>query len=323
MSKPSPDDSHGGNNGPGRTAGASDIEAGHWLIGLWPEAARPYARLVRLDRPIGTWLLLLPGWWALALAADGWPNWWYFLLFGIGAIVMRGAGCVVNDLADRKYDAAVARTATRPIASGAISVPYALVFMAVLSAIGLLILLQFNRFAIAVGALSLVLIVTYPYMKRITYWPQAFLGLTFNWGALLGWAAVRGSLDPAAVMLYAAGFFWTLGYDTIYALQDKDDDALVGIKSTALLFGGASRQWIGVFFSLTILLLAATVWLADPDGFMTWTVGITLGLGALHFARQIWALDPENPKNCLRQFKANRDFGLIILAGFIVSRVLG
>jgi 4-hydroxybenzoate polyprenyltransferase len=236
---------------------------------------------------------------------------------------MRGAGCVVNDLADRKYDAAVARTATRPIASGAISVPYALVFMAVLSAIGLLILLQFNRFAIAVGALSLVLIVTYPFMKRITYWPQAFLGLTFNWGALLGWAAVRGSLDPAAVMLYAAGFFWTLGYDTIYALQDKDDDALVGIKSTALLFGGASRQWIGVFFSLTILLLAATVWLADPDGFMTWTVGITLGLGALHFARQIWALDPENPKNCLRQFKANRDFGLIILAGFIVSRVLG
>ena len=297
---------------------ASDIVATHWTARLLPRAALPYGALMRLDRPIGTWLLLLPGWWALALAADNWPNVWYFLLFGIGAVVMRGAGCVVNDLADRKFDAAVARTATRPIASGAVSVPRAFVFLTALSCVGLAILLQFNNFAVAVGAASLLLIATYPFMKRVTYWPQAFLGLTFNWGALLGWAAMTGAIDATALALYAAGFFWTLGYDTIYAHQDKEDDALVGVKSTALLLGSRSRPWIALFYIVTVALLALTGWLAAAG----WPYWVGLALAAAHLAQQTIRVDFAAPKNCLHHFKANRDFGLILLAGIIAARIL-
>ncbi|MCZ6839725.1 MAG: 4-hydroxybenzoate octaprenyltransferase [Alphaproteobacteria bacterium] len=299
---------------------ASDIPRGNWIDRLAPRPAHPYLRLARLDRPIGTWLLLLPGWWALALAPPngGWPDPWLFALFGIGAIVMRGGGCVINDLFDRDFDARVARTADRPIASGAVSVPRALLFLVALFGVSLLILLQFNPVAIAVGAASLLLVVPYPFMKRITWWPQAWLGLTFNWGALLGWAAVRGDIGAPALVLYATGFFWTLGYDTIYAHQDKEDDALVGIKSTARLFGDRSRTWIGGFFAACLALLAITGWLAG----LGWPFYGGLGLAAAHFVWQTASVDFDDPKNCLTRFKSNRDFGLVVLAAIVAGQVI-
>jgi 4-hydroxybenzoate polyprenyltransferase len=299
---------------------ASDIPRGNWIDRLTPRPAHPYLRLARLDRPIGTWLLLLPGWWALALAPPngGWPDPWMFALFGIGAVLMRGGGCVINDLFDRDFDARVARTADRPIASGAISIPRALLFLAVLFGVSLLILLQFNIFAIAVGAASLLLVVPYPLMKRITWWPQAWLGLTFNWGALLGWAAVRGDIATPALVLYAAGFFWTLGYDTIYAHQDKEDDALVGIKSTARLFGDRSRPWIGGFYAVCLALLALNGGLAG----LSWPFYAGLALAAIHAVWQTVSADFDDPKNCLIRFKSNRDFGLIVLAAIVAGQLL-
>lgn len=285
-----------------------------------PRPVHPYLRLARFDRPIGTWLLLLPGWWALALAPPegGWPDLWLFILFGVGAVLMRGGGCVINDLFDRDFDAQVARTADRPIASGAISVRRALVFLALLFGISLLILLQFNLFAIIIGALSLLLVIPYPLMKRITWWPQAWLGLTFNWGALLGWAAVRGDISVPTLILYAAGFFWTLGYDTIYAHQDKEDDALVGIKSTARLFGNRSRPWIGGFFAVCLALLALTGWRVG----LGWAFYPGLGFAAAHLVWQTASADFDDPKNCLARFKSNRDFGLIVLAAIVAGQVM-
>ncbi|NKB48193.1 MAG: 4-hydroxybenzoate octaprenyltransferase [Alphaproteobacteria bacterium] len=299
---------------------ASDIPRGNWIDRLTPPSAHPYLRLARFDRPIGTWLLLLPGWWALALAPPngGWPNLWLFVLFGVGALLMRGGGCVINDLFDRDFDAKVARTADRPIASGAISIPRALLFLAVLFGISLLILLQFNFFAVIVGAASLLLVIPYPLMKRITWWPQAWLGLTFNWGALLGWAAVRGDIAAPALILYAAGFFWTLGYDTIYAHQDKEDDALVGIKSTARLLGDRSRPWIGAFFAVALALLAVTGGVVG----LSWPFYAGLAAAAGHAVWQTASADFSDPKNCLVRFKANRDFGLIVLAGIIAGQVV-
>jgi 4-hydroxybenzoate polyprenyltransferase len=299
---------------------ASDIPRGNWLDRFAPPVTRPYARLMRLDRPIGTWLLLLPGWWALAIPMpDGaWPSILWVALFGIGAILMRGAGCVINDFFDRDFDARVARTADRPLASGAISLRAALVFLAALLAVSLAILVQFNGFAIAVGALSLLLVVPYPLMKRITWWPQAWLGLTFNWGALLGWAVVRGELEPAALVLYAAGFFWTLGYDTIYAHQDKEDDALVGIKSTARLLGATSRPWIAGFYVVTVALLAVTGWMAA----LAWPFWAGLAIAAAHLTWQTLTIDFDDAKNCLAKFKSNRDFGLILFAAAIAGRLI-
>ena len=299
---------------------ASDIPRGNWIDRLTPQPVHPYLRLARIDRPIGTWLLLLPGWWALALAPPngGWPDPWLFVLFGVGAILMRGGGCVINDLFDRDFDARVARTADRPIASGAISIPRALLFLAVLFGISLLILLQFNLFAVAVGVASLLLVVPYPLMKRITWWPQAWLGLTFNWGALLGWAAVRGDIAAPALILYAAGFFWTLGYDTIYAHQDKEDDALVGIKSTARLFGDRSRPWIGAFFAVCLALLALTGGVVG----LSWPFYGGLAMAAVHAIWQTASADFDDPKNCLFRFKANRDFGLIVLAAIVAGQVI-
>ncbi len=302
---------------PGRSA--SDIPPDGWVAAVSP-AIRPHLRLMRLDRPIGTWLLLLPGWWSIAMAASGTvPDGWLFALFGIGALVMRSAGCVVNDIYDRNFDRQVARTADRPIASGAVSVPQALLLLAGLLFIGLGILLQFKRFAIGLGAASLLLVFTYPLMKRITYWPQAFLGLTFNWGALLGWAAVTGALAPPALVLYAAGFFWTLGYDTIYAYQDKEDDALIGVKSTALLFGEASRRWIIGFYAVFAALLGLAGWLAGLG------IAFHLGwaLGVAHLGWQVWRLSPDDPAACLRLFQSNRDFGLIILAAIVAGQFIG
>ena len=297
---------------------ATDIRDQSWVDRFAPVRVRPYFRLARLDRPIGTWLLLLPCWWSLALASPGWPDPYVIALFGIGAIVMRGAGCTVNDLADRDFDSQVARTALRPIPSGDVSVFQAFAYLGLLCAIGLTILLQFNTFTIGLGVLSLALVITYPFMKRITYWPQAVLGLTFNWGALMGWASVHGELAPAPLVMYATGLFWTLGYDTIYAHQDKEDDVLIGVKSTALRFGAQTKRWLMPFYTLTISGLGLSGYLAD----MGWPFYAALAGGAIHLSWQVGSLDTEVPKNCLYRFKSNRDFGLLIFAGIIASRVL-
>jgi 4-hydroxybenzoate polyprenyltransferase len=297
----------------------TDIRRGDWVDRLVPSRLKPYCRLARLDRPIGSWLLLFPGWWSIALAAPagGLPSVRLLILFAIGAVVMRGAGCTINDMADREFDRQVVRTAGRPIASGAISMPRAFAFLALQLAIGLVILLQLSPLAIALGIASLALIVTYPFMKRVTYWPQAFLGLTFNWGALLGYAAARDRLNVAPLLLYAAGIAWTLVYDTIYAHQDKEDDALIGVRSTALKFGAASRSWLTIFAAAMLLLLAALIAVAGLGPF-AWLA--LLGVG-LHLAWQIARVDFDDPADCLAKFRANRWLGWILLAGILLGRL--
>jgi 4-hydroxybenzoate polyprenyltransferase len=301
-------------------ADASDIPRGSWVDRFAPAWARPWMRLARLDRPIGTWLLLLPCWWSTALATaagpqPAWPDPWYILLFGVGAVVMRGAGCTWNDITDREFDAKVARTASRPIPSGAVSVRGALVFLVLQMLLGLAVLVSFNNFAIAVGAAALLLIFPYPFMKRITWWPQAWLGLTFNWGALVGWATVTGSLSPAPLLMYAAGFFWTLGYDTIYAHQDKEDDALVGVKSSARRLGGRTRPYLFLFYGVTVLMLGASGWAAG----MAWPFYVGLAAAALQLAWQAADVDIDSPQDCLAKFKSNKWFGLILLAGIVAA----
>jgi 4-hydroxybenzoate polyprenyltransferase len=308
------------NDHPQSNVGASDIPRGSWVDRYAPARARPWMRLARLDRPIGTWLLLLPCWWSLALATaagpqPAWPSLWYILLFGIGASVMRGAGCTWNDITDREFDARVARTATRPIPSGDVTVRGAIVFLVLQMLLGLAILVSFNYFAIAVGAASLLLIFPYPFMKRITWWPQAWLGLTFNWGALVGWSAVAGSLSPAPLLMYAAGFFWTLGYDTIYAHQDKEDDALIGVKSSARRLGGRTRPFLFLFYGVTVLLLGASGWAAG----MAWPFYAGLAAATLQLAWQAVDVDIDSPHDCLAKFKSNKWFGLILLAGIIAA----
>ena len=298
---------------------ATDIPDVSWIDRLAPRKSRPYLRLARADRPIGTWLLLLPCWWGVALASPSWPDGRLFVLFVVGSLVMRGAGCTLNDIVDRDYDARVARTAARPIASGQVSVPQALVFLSLLLLLGLSILLQFNSFAVILGISSLILVAFYPFMKRITYWPQFFLGLTFNWGALLGWAAVTGALATPAIILYVAGIFWTLGYDTIYAHQDKEDDILIGVKSTALKFSASTGRWLIGFYGATTVLIGVAGFLTE----LQWPFYAALVLGALHLAWQIKTVDITAPKNCLAKFKSNRDFGLVVLAGIIAGQVIG
>lgn len=290
-----------------------DIPVGNWVDRRLPAAARPYARLMRLDRPIGTWLLLFPCWWSIALATPGWPSPWLFALFALGAVVMRGAGCTVNDLADHKFDALVERTRARPIPSGAVSLKQAALFLALQLAVGLAILLQLTPFAVIVGAVSLLLVFPYPLMKRITYWPQAWLGLTFNWGALLGWAAVQGELGLPAFLLYAAGLLWTLGYDTIYAHQDKDDDALIGVKSTALRLGDATPRWLVVFYGGALALIAAAGWAAGL-GLAFYPL---LAAAGLQLAWQIKDVDINDSADCLEKFKSNRFFGWLLLAAIL------
>ena len=302
----------------GPAAGASDILADHWALRLAPGAVRPYLRLIRIDRPIGAWLLLFPCWWSLALAAAAAgapPDPRLFLLFAIGALVMRGAGCTVNDIVDREIDARVARTAGRPIASGEISVPRAFAFLGALLLLGLVILLQLNGFAILLGAAALPLIAAYPFMKRITYWPQAWLGLTFNWGALLGWAAATGGLGPPALLLYAAGIAWTLGYDTIYAHQDKEDDALVGVKSSALKLGARTKPWLIAFYATAWLLMLA----AGIAAGLAWPFYLGMAGVAAQLAWQVATLDIDDPAGCLVRFKSNRTTGWIFLAGIVAA----
>ena len=296
-------------------AAASDIRD-HWAYRVAPGALRPYLKLARIDRPIGTWLLLFPCWWGLALASVSggiWPDLWLAALFAAGAVVMRGAGCTFNDIADRDYDAKVARTAERPIPSGQVTARQAALFMVLLLATGLAVLLQFNRFTIGLGAASLLLVFSYPFMKRITYWPQAWLGLTFNWGALVGWSAVTGGLDWPALLLYAGGVAWTLGYDTIYAHQDKEDDALIGVKSTALKFGARTKPWLVAFYGLTLALFLAAGLASD----LAWPFLAGLAAVALQFAWQVQTLDIDDPANCIRRFQSNRFVGWLLMAGVL------
>lgn len=289
-----------------------------WIDRWAPLGLRPYLHLARIDRPIGTWLLLLPCWWSIALATPGWPDPILVALFGAGALVMRGAGCTLNDIVDRNFDGQVARTATRPIPSGAVSIPRAFTFLGLQLLLGLAVLLQFNLFAVLVGAGSLVVVAVYPFMKRITYWPQAVLGLAFNWGALLGWAAVRGDLAAPAGILYMAGILWTLGYDTIYAHQDKEDDILIGLKSTALRFGENTTTWLAGFYAGTIGLIGLCGYLTG----LGWAFYVGLGFAAAHLAWQLLTLDINDAKGCLARFKSNRFFGLIVFAAIIAGQII-
>jgi 4-hydroxybenzoate polyprenyltransferase len=298
-------------------SGHTDIRTSGWVARL-PQAWRPYALLMRLDRPIGSWLLFLPGLWAFAMVAPDWrQGLWLTALFGLGAVLMRGAGCVVNDLWDRDLDRQVERTAGRPLASGALRPRHALVFLALVLAAALLILLQLNRTAQVLGVASLIPVVLYPLAKRVTDWPQAVLGVIFSWAAPMGYAAVTGGLDAAAFALWAAGFFWILGYDTIYAHQDREDDALVGIRSSALRLGEKTRPFLILCYGLTMALLALAGWLA---GLAPWYL-LGLALPGAMLARQVIRLDIADPALCLRLFKANRDVGLAIAVAFLLGRL--
>ena len=300
------------------SAAPGDIPADHWIDRHVPAWGRPYLRLMRLDRPIGTWLLVLPCWWSVVLAGgERESTLGLMLLFGIGALVMRGAGCAYNDIVDRDIDAQVARTTVRPLPSGALAQRRAAAFLALLLLAGLVVLVQLNAFAIGLGAVSLLLVLGYPFMKRITFWPQIYLGLTFNWGALLGWAAVTGGLEAPAVALYGAGLFWTLGYDTIYAHQDKEDDMRIGVKSSALALAERTRPAVAVFYALTVALTALAGLLAGlGEGF--WG---GMGLAAVHLAWQVATLDINASADCLAKFRSNRWYGVLVL-GAIVAGVM-
>jgi 4-hydroxybenzoate polyprenyltransferase len=295
---------------------------GNWVDTSAPPWSRPYLRLARLDRPIGSWLLLLPCWWSAALASavardvSRLPI--IFVLFLVGAFAMRGAGCTWNDITDRDLDARVERTRSRPIPAGQVGVRQALAFLAAQALIGLAILLQFNRFAVASGVASLAIVAVYPFMKRITWWPQVVLGLAFSWGALMGFAVVLGRIGAPALFLYAGSIAWVIGYDTIYAHQDTEDDALIGVKSTALLFGARTHRALIVFYSLAVVLIGAALALSGA-GLAGW---MALAAFAVHLCWQIARLRIDDPALCLRVFKSNRDAGLLLFAGLLVDALI-
>jgi len=291
---------------------------GNWVDGFAPKCSRPYLRLARLDRPIGSWLLLLPCWWSVGLAAvhaNAEVSVRHTVLFFIGAFAMRGAGCTWNDIVDRDLDSRVERTRSRPIPSGQVTVAAAAGFLVLQALVGLVVLLQFNNFTYYVGFASLAVVAIYPFMKRITYWPQIVLGLAFSWGALMGWPARFARLDPPAILLYAGAIAWVIGYDTIYAHQDRDDDALIGIKSTALLFRERTKPMLAICYVLAVALIALAGWSAGEG------VVFALGLAAFaaHLAWQIIRLDIDDPENCLAVFKSNRDAGLILFAALALQ----
>ncbi len=293
----------------------TDIVATGWVARL-PAAWLPYLLLARVDRPIGVWLLFLPGLWGILLAAAPvWQSARLVLLFAIGSLMMRAAGCVVNDLWDRDIDRMVARTAARPLASGVLRPRQALAFLAVLLLAGLMILLQLNRLAQALGAASLPLVALYPLAKRVTWWPQLMMGFTFGFGAPLGYAAAAGRIDWAWAVLYGAAILWDLGFDTIYAHQDREDDALVGVRSTARLFGERTAPFLAACYAGTVLLLAVAGWLVGLGGWFY----PALALPAALLARQVWALDIHDPGLCLRLFRANREAGLAVAAAILVG----
>ncbi|MBN2905351.1 MAG: 4-hydroxybenzoate octaprenyltransferase [Rhodobacteraceae bacterium] len=304
----------------------ADAVKGNWVDTEAPEWTRPYLRLSRADRPVGTWLLLLPCLWGVSLAAAStgfrWVDLWIVAGCGIGAWLMRGAGCTWNDITDRNIDGEVARTRSRPIPSGQVSVPHAVLWMVIQSLLAFAILLTFNTAAIWMGIASLGLVAIYPFAKRFTYWPQVFLGLAFNWGALLAWTAHTGSLGWPAVLLYLSGIAWTIFYDTIYAHQDKEDDALIGVKSTALLFGAQTRQRLGQFLAVAVALMSLAVLgaLVHPAGSVAAFVGMlgVVGFG-IHLLWQLTRLDTEDSDACLGLFRANRDAGLIPVLFFVLA----
>lgn len=296
-------------------AAHTDIAADGWIARL-PPGWRPYLLLARVDRPIGTWLLFLPGLWGILLAAPPWAEALrLILLFALGSLVMRAAGCVVNDLWDRDIDRQVARTASRPLASGALRARHALAFLAALLITGLFILLQLNRLAQILGIASLLLVALYPLAKRVTWWPQLVMGFTFGFGAPMGYAAATGRIDGAWFALYAAAIVWDLGFDTIYAHQDREDDALIGMKSTARLFGEHTAPFLAACYAVTILLLGFAGWLA---GLSTWFYP-ALALPAALLARQVVTLDIHNPGHCLTLFRANREVGLAVGVALLVG----
>jgi 4-hydroxybenzoate polyprenyltransferase len=300
----------------------ADAARGNWVDRRAPASLRPYLYLARVDRPIGTWLLLLPCWWSTALAAiaagSPFPDPRLLVLFAIGALAMRGAGCTWNDILDRDIDGRVARTRNRPVASGAVSVPAAFAFLAAQCLVGLAVLLALPRFAIVTGIASLGVVAIYPLMKRITSFPQVVLGIAFSWGALMGWASVFRAIEDPALLLFAGCVVWVFAYDTIYAHQDKEDDAIVGVRSTALYFGRRSALVVGACYAVTVVLFALALDTAQAGPFAF------LGLAgfALHLAWQVRALDIDDPARCLVVFKSNRDAGLILFAGLALDTIV-
>ena len=297
----------------------ADARSGNWVDRLAPAFARPYLRLSRADRPIGGWLLMWPCWWSAALAAlsqnRALPDPWHLLLFMVGAFVMRGAGCTYNDIVDRNIDALVERTRSRPLPSGQVSLAGAMIWLIAQALVGLAVLTRFNPFTIGLGLASLLVVATYPFMKRVTSWPQLVLGLAFSWGALMGWAAARGALGWAPVLLYLGSICWVIGYDTIYACQDKDDDAIIGVRSTARLFGAHARLGVAAFYAGSVALIALALAAADASLFAFF------GLAAfgVHLAWQVILLDSDNGERCLRLFRANRDAGAMLFAGLALE----
>ena len=276
----------------------------------------PYLRLVRADAPIGYWLLLWPCWLGVALSGASFNSMpWLLFLFLLGTLAMRSAGCIFNDIIDRDFDRHVTRTKTRPLASGKVSLTNAILLMTALCLVGLIVLLQFNSTAVIIGLGAIPLILVYPFMKRITWWPQLWLGLTFNWGALVSSAAIGETVFPWAIALYVAGIFWTLGYDTIYAHQDKTSDALLGVRSSALRLGSNSKLAIAGFYTLSVVALYLSAVLAK----LSWPAFLGLSIGAAHFIWQIRFVNLDDPKSCLRMFQSNHSFAAIVFIGFIVG----
>jgi 4-hydroxybenzoate polyprenyltransferase len=284
------------------------------LIGALPAPLRPYASLMRLDRPIGAWLLFWPCAWSVALAGMGPHGVRLLFWFALGAWAMRSAGCVWNDIVDRDLDAKVERTRLRPLASGRASLTGAWALLAALGLVGLAVLLQLGRTAQLVALASLAPVALYPFMKRITWWPQAWLGLVFSWGALVGWPAVRGELGATAAILWAGSIFWVIGYDTIYALQDREDDALVGVKSSALALGRHARKGIAIFYAIAVALWAVALWRVRPDGLAL----VALLPVAAHLGRQVATLDPDRADDALAKFRSNRMAGFILFLACLV-----
>ncbi len=289
------------------------------LIGALPRAVRPYASLMRLDRPIGAWLLFWPCAWSVALAGMGSRGMSLILWLALGAFAMRSAGCVYNDIIDRELDAKVERTRLRPLASKRVSPRGAWGLLALLSLVGLIVLMQLNLTARFVALASLAPVAAYPFMKRITWWPQAWLGLVFSWGALVGWPAVEGRIETPALALYAGSVFWVIGYDTIYALQDREDDALVGVKSSALALGARVRAGVTIFYALALLMWAASIWLVRPQ----WLAVLALLPMSLHLLWQAATLKQKSGADALAKFRSNRFAGLLMFLACLVVGTAG
>jgi 4-hydroxybenzoate polyprenyltransferase len=299
----------------------ADAPSGHWVYRILPKTLWPYAQLARWDRPIGWQLLLWPCWWSAALAAQTWgqlPNIWHLIFFLIGAIAMRGAGCTYNDIVDVKIDAQVERTRSRPLPSGQITKRAAWAFLVVQALTGFVVLIQFNWFSVGLGIASLGVVAAYPFMKRITNWPQLVLGLAFSWGALIGWAAFLGSLNIPPILLFVATVLWVIGYDTIYAHQDREDDALVGVGSTARLFGANTKPALIALYSGMIILMAAAFYAANAHGISY----VGLLAAAIHLARQIKILDINDADQCLKLFKSNSLIGGMIFLALFAGSIL-